>query len=434
MKIEPGNDEAAMPNAVAHARNDEDLDISASEPLRDGKGDRLPRRASHARKAKPKKRQKAGTQKPVKRHKKTQRNLKREKYYRNLRKELVDDEETAQDRDEERLKDLNEELKISEVDLIKLDRAMKKRPLSQKELHEANELRVSIPSLQKQIQDLENSMSKKTAPRYTRAKNAREYWARQHAAGLKDTLKRADKITGNKRKRGKNATEAQPSEKKSRGESKTVRWGDNHAGDTDEVQDSRQALAKALGIQDQQDPSLINKTVMFQQLASMKCSGPGADPRAKSQLSMLKDATSSYGFKVCKLEKETSNVALNLMRWRIKSFKSLLYNHQVVGVSWMLGREFSPHLPHGGILSDAMGLGKTVQILACMAHNPPLPEEYPAGDKYKSRATLIIVPASAISQWKNEINVHTHFDDAYIYKKSASRTVPRSMWMKADIV
>ncbi|KAK1825689.1 SNF2 family N-terminal domain-containing protein [Podospora conica] len=122
------------------------------------------------------------------------------------------------------------------------------------------------------------------------------------------------------------------------------------------------------------------------------------------------------------------------MRWKINSFKSQLYNHQVVGVSWMLSREFSPETPHGGILGDAMGLGKTVQILACMAHNRQHPDECPDDHKDKTKATLIIAPASALNQWKNEILIHTHFKPAYIYKRTGSQTVDKSLWMTTDIV
>ena len=48
-------------------------------------------------------------------------------------------------------------------------------------------------------------------------------------------------------------------------------------------------------------------------------------------------------------------------------------------------------LEKGGILADAMGLGKTLQMLATMVGNPPDPGA-------TVRATLLVVPSSVIEQ------------------------------------
>lgn len=422
-------------NGNASAQNTENLGTNSSSPPPDSKGDHPPSRASRSKRTTKKKSKPTEASKKPRRRQEQQggqeNREERDERFRKLRKELADDGGTVQDDVDEHLKDLIEDLKICEGELSKLNRTFKQGPLTQNELRDMDELPETIAKLRKEIHDLE--MSKKSAPKHTFAKTAREFWERSHAAGPKENLALAKKITGTKRKRGKDTTGA-PGGKKPKGGSKTVRWGENNAGDTADVQDSRQALAKALGIQDQQEISLENKTKLFQQLTSKKAPGPGTDPRAKDQLHVLKHATSSFGFKVCSLEKEKSNVALNLLRWQIKGFKSQLYNHQVVGVSWMLSREFSPLPPHGGILSDAMGLGKTVQILACMAHNPPLPQEYPEDHEYKTRATLIIAPASAIKQWRSEIEVHTAFKPVFIYKKTGATSMDRELWMKTSIV
>lgn len=422
-------------NENASVQNTEDLGTNSSRPLPDGKGDHLPSRASRSKRT-TKKNPKPAEARKKPHHKQEkqggqEKREERDERFRKLRKELADDGGTVQDNDDEHLKDLTEDFKICEGELLKLNRTYKQGPLTQDELRDIDELPDAIAKLRKDIHDLE--MSKRSAPKNTLPKTAREFWERLHAAGPKESLAFAKKIRGTKRKRGQDTTGA-PGGKKHKGGSKTVRWGENKAGDTDDGQDSRQALAKALGIQDQQDISLENKTKLFQQLTSKKARGSVTDPRAKDQLQVLKHATSSFGFKGCSLEKEKSSVALNLMRWRIKSFKSQLYNHQVVGVSWMLSREFSPLPPHGGILSDAMGLGKTVQILACMAHNPPLVQEYPEDHEYKTRATLIIAPASAINQWRSEIEVHTTFKPVLIYKKTGAASMDRDLWMKTSIV
>jgi len=66
----------------------------------------------------------------------------------------------------------------------------------------------------------------------------------------------------------------------------------------------------------------------------------------------------------------------------------LITPYQHTGLKWLVARECDPVHP-GGFLCDEMGLGKTVQILATMCVN--------------SAKTLIIVPKSIVSQWRDEI-------------------------------
>jgi SNF2 family DNA or RNA helicase len=64
-------------------------------------------------------------------------------------------------------------------------------------------------------------------------------------------------------------------------------------------------------------------------------------------------------------------------------------------------------------------LGKTVQTLACMVGNPPGEEDA----KRKVKATLIVVPATVIDQWLDEIKLHTKqesFPKVMRYKSSAN--------------
>ena len=65
--------------------------------------------------------------------------------------------------------------------------------------------------------------------------------------------------------------------------------------------------------------------------------------------------------------------------------------YQRDGVRWMLGMEGQTSGPKGGFLCDEMGLGKTVQLISVMLGNP------------RDR-TLIIVPKSIITQWRDELN------------------------------
>lgn len=107
--------------------------------------------------------------------------------------------------------------------------------------------------------------------------------------------------------------------------------------------------------------------------------------------------------------------------------------YQAEGYNWMLFLQAN-HL--GGCLADDMGLGKTIQALALLLHNKEtyVPEsrigvhrgdpdelirdlqqtvfEAPA-DKLTS---LIIVPASLLHNWENEVNLYTPALKVYTYK------------------
>lgn len=240
-------------NENASVQNTEDLGTNSSRPLPDGKGDHLPSRASRSKRT-TKKNPKPAEARKKPHHKQEkqggqEKREERDERFRKLRKELADDGGTVQDNVDEHLKDLTEDFKIYEGELLKLNRTYKQGPLTQDELRDMDELPDTIAKLRKDIHDLE--MSKKSAPKNTLPKTAREFGERLHAAGPKESLAFSKKIRGTKRKRGQDTTGA-PGGKKHKGGSKTVRWGENKAGDADDGQDSRQALAKALGIQDQQ--------------------------------------------------------------------------------------------------------------------------------------------------------------------------------------
>jgi SNF2 family DNA or RNA helicase len=84
--------------------------------------------------------------------------------------------------------------------------------------------------------------------------------------------------------------------------------------------------------------------------------------------------------------------------YRAPGMKTALLNHQVLGVDWMIKHEFSTKKPVGGLVADAMGLGKTIQAIATMCLNPPQ-----EGDP---KVTLIVAPPALLAQWKDEIERH----------------------------
>jgi SNF2 family DNA or RNA helicase len=46
----------------------------------------------------------------------------------------------------------------------------------------------------------------------------------------------------------------------------------------------------------------------------------------------------------------------------LEGMKTSLKNHQLIGSSFLRGREISKNPPRGGMLSDEMGFGKTVMM------------------------------------------------------------------------
>ena len=80
----------------------------------------------------------------------------------------------------------------------------------------------------------------------------------------------------------------------------------------------------------------------------------------------------------------------------------LFVPYQRDGVKWMLAMEAQTSGPKGGFLCDEMGLGKTVQLISTILGNP-------------RNHTLIIVPKSIITQWRDEFSKFAPQVSVHIY-------------------
>lgn len=93
--------------------------------------------------------------------------------------------------------------------------------------------------------------------------------------------------------------------------------------------------------------------------------------KAKHDQKSLRKAAKNFGLK---------NVKARDGNWLLTGMKSPLKSHQLLAADWMLGREFSSTQPTGGVNADAMGLGKTIELLAVLVGNPPNQQ-----DNFRSR-------------------------------------------------
>jgi superfamily II DNA or RNA helicase len=80
-----------------------------------------------------------------------------------------------------------------------------------------------------------------------------------------------------------------------------------------------------------------------------------------------------------------------------KTFKGKLRGYQQDGLKWLF---YMHKLKFGACLADDMGLGKTVQVLAFL--NALKTEKKKVGGE--AGASLLVIPASLLSNWINEIN------------------------------
>ncbi|KAF2964057.1 hypothetical protein GQX73_g9507 [Xylaria multiplex] len=263
----------------------------------------------------------------------------------------------------------------------------------------------------------EKKPRKKTGPR---PKSAKEWFSKRRQElrkALPDLVgakrKRSsgggeDTTSRHKRRRRSKESETRESRKKSRAGKKSAKV---MKAIFESLQHSNPIAARiSLGDLPEADPIVAaTKTSQLQQIMR-KAPKDGNKRDIAADKKRLDEATRSFGYRNC-VAKDG--------KWLIEGMNTPLYNHQVVGASWMLSREFSEEGPRGGILGDEMGMGKTLEALACIVSNRPTDDDI----KTFSRATLIVTPANAIKQWEEEIRKHTN-DCSVVHWKEIKRLVP----------
>ncbi|EGZ73472.1 hypothetical protein NEUTE2DRAFT_61738 [Neurospora tetrasperma FGSC 2509] len=144
---------------------------------------------------------------------------------------------------------------------------------------------------------------------------------------------------------------------------------------------------------------------------------PQEKKRIAGDLKQLKEARVAFGKKNYKQDGGT---------WKIAGLESRLHHYQFAGAGWMVNRERSGDVP-GGFQCDDTGLGKTVMTLACIA--PWDRDEDPSHG-----GTLIVVPASAVSQWMEEIAKHTSRMTSDQYHSTRQHRMRQGSMNRMDIV
>jgi SNF2 family DNA or RNA helicase len=124
-----------------------------------------------------------------------------------------------------------------------------------------------------------------------------------------------------------------------------------------------------------------------------------------------------------------------------------LLKHQRRGLKWLEDTE-DDDKKRGGILADAMGLGKTVQMISLIiSHRAEEPKDHeeeelnPESPEYKKapygKTNLIIAPVSLINQWEGELQSKVK-DSAglkiFMYHSLGGRKITYEQLKKYDIV
>ncbi|KAK1993120.1 hypothetical protein LX36DRAFT_587052, partial [Colletotrichum falcatum] len=105
--------------------------------------------------------------------------------------------------------------------------------------------------------------------------------------------------------------------------------------------------------------------------------------------------------------------------YKLKGMKTPIRGWQLQAATRMVLRENSHGPPHGGILGDQMGMGKTLTSLVLIVGCPPLHQDTQAG----CGGSLVVVPGpNVLKEWSDAISCHTDVrpQDFLVYKRGTN--------------
>ncbi|KAK2767349.1 snf2 family [Colletotrichum kahawae] len=242
------------------------------------------------------------------------------------------------------------------------------------------------------------------------AKTAAEYFAREQEKEDESEKKRQERSS----KRGSTGKTSQSSkrQKLSARQKRQLEQGAQRLQSMRGLTDAIQERAEQGELPEEPVIQATRKNDQLRQMAEAAPEGTDTE-LLRDQMRELRRATQVWGESGC-LPRDS--------KWKIRGMRSLLPNHQIVVGAWMLGRELKQirDLPRGGILADAMGMGKTIETLSCIVGNQAPDHIKEAG----KGATLIVCQSGQmIEQWKSEIKKHCEdkeFSANIVYYKAGN--------------
>ncbi|KAK2055400.1 SNF2 family domain-containing protein [Colletotrichum caudatum] len=270
------------------------------------------------------------------------------------------------------------------------------------------------PSPHEQAPD-QGSKKREKRKRYAPAADAAEYWARREEKERKRNEKQRER---NERNRARRSGVPNTTGKANQGNDSESDDGDLEEKNylqIDKMLEPFDAIQHRADQGDLPTAPTIEATRTNEQLRQIEDAALDYCDRdiLNKQTQEFRQATKAWGAR---------GVGAKNGKWKVRGIRTTLLNHQLLMGAWMMGRELraTPNLPRGGILADAMGLGKTLEALSCIVGNQASETQKLAG----KGATLVVCPSGQmISQWMSEVKNHGEkpFTNSIIHFKAGEK-------------